>query len=600
MMDNLIAVMKKLAEFNLKIRLSKTTFYTTSAKVLGVIFSAQGRRIDPSKIKAIQNFGPIDTLKKVQCFLGMMAFLSSFVPHFSSACYPLYALVKDQKKKPFQLTKEAVEAYEKLKECLSTETLLYHPNFDNDLYLSVDSSNVGIGAFLYQLNVYPKNKEGENLMLEELGFIPEQHNTKFLIPGITPGKNTPIVDFLQQNKSVGDFNKFGTLDGSKTMTEKAESLNNKVFHLRPVSWFSRCYTSPQVLRYSVMEKEFLALLLSVLNYKDFIEAAPVTFILTDSQPILWALRHKESNLKISRWILKLFEFQINIIITHIAGHRNNVADFLSRIYFVDEPKKSKDALNYRSAQHITPNFKPLQVLTVEDILKGFRTEMVQPCLNPTLCHLNANGFLYGNQGPFNPKFTCLNDENPLPESKKLLFAENFGFTSQALEKYLTLDNIYNSQQQDSKCKTIFDKLSNNEEFGRYFLNKGILCKKYKDPTQSSVIVIPEDLIPYVLALHHLKTHGGYMKMLSTIRLRFYWKNMHKDIKEFCRSCILCCIFKNNNEGKTEIGTPRLIQKPLKVWQMDIVTGLNPSNGYKAYINFVDMYSGYTIPVALKN
>ncbi len=79
---------------------------------------------------------------------------------------------------------------------------------------------------------------------------------------------------------------------------------------------------------------------------------------------------------------------------------------------MDEPKKSKDALNYRSAQHITPNFKPLQVLTVEDILKGFRSEMVQPCLNPTLCHLNANGFLYGNQGPFNPKFTCLNDENP--------------------------------------------------------------------------------------------------------------------------------------------------------------------------------------------
>jgi hypothetical protein len=355
MMDNLIAVMKKLAEFNLKIRLSKTTFYTTSAKVLGVIFCAQGRRIDPDKIKAIQNFGPIDTLKKVQCFLGMLAFLSSFIPHFSSACYPLYALLKDQKKKPFQLTKEAVEAYEKLKECLSSETLLYHPNFEKDLYLSVDSSNVGIGSFLYQLDVYPKSKEGEKQMLENLGFIPEQQNTKFLIPGISPGKNTPIVDFLQENKSVNDFDKFGTLDASKTMTEKANSLKDKVFHLRPVSWFSRCYTSPQILRYSVMEKEFLALLLSVLNYKDFIEASPVTFILTDSQPILWALRHKESNLKISRWILKLFEFQINIIITHIAGHRNNVADFLSRIYFVEEPKKSKDALNYRSAQHIIPN-----------------------------------------------------------------------------------------------------------------------------------------------------------------------------------------------------------------------------------------------------
>jgi hypothetical protein len=41
-----------------------------------------------------------------------------------------------------------MEAYEKIKECLSSETLLYHPDFEKDLYLSVDSSNVGIGSFL--------------------------------------------------------------------------------------------------------------------------------------------------------------------------------------------------------------------------------------------------------------------------------------------------------------------------------------------------------------------------------------------------------------------------------------------------------------------
>jgi hypothetical protein len=32
-----------------------------------------------------------------------------------------------------------------------------------------------------------------------------------------------------------------------------------------------------------------------MNFRDMIEAAPITFIITDSQPLLWALKHRESN-----------------------------------------------------------------------------------------------------------------------------------------------------------------------------------------------------------------------------------------------------------------------------------------------------------------
>ncbi len=82
-----------------------------------------------AKIKAITQFGPIDTLKRAQAFLGMLAFISSFIPHFSTACFPLYALLKEQKAKKFNLTVEAMEAYEKIKEFLKQETMLYHPDF---------------------------------------------------------------------------------------------------------------------------------------------------------------------------------------------------------------------------------------------------------------------------------------------------------------------------------------------------------------------------------------------------------------------------------------------------------------------------------------
>jgi len=136
MVDHLIIVMQRLVKFNLKIRLSKTHFFVKEVKVLGVIFSAVGKRIDPSKVKAISDFGPIDTLKKAQAFLGMLAFVSSFIPHFSTACFPIYSLLKDQKNKKFQLTQEAQIAYEKLKEFLKKETILYHPDFSQPLYLA--------------------------------------------------------------------------------------------------------------------------------------------------------------------------------------------------------------------------------------------------------------------------------------------------------------------------------------------------------------------------------------------------------------------------------------------------------------------------------
>jgi hypothetical protein len=51
-MDNLKTVMDRLFQYNLKIQLSNTKFYVTEVKVLGVIFSAVGKKVDPEKVKA--------------------------------------------------------------------------------------------------------------------------------------------------------------------------------------------------------------------------------------------------------------------------------------------------------------------------------------------------------------------------------------------------------------------------------------------------------------------------------------------------------------------------------------------------------------------
>jgi hypothetical protein len=338
MADHLVLVFNRLAQYNLKIQLTKSKFYKTEVKILGVIFSKKGRSIDPAKIKAIQDFPKITTLKSCQAFLGMLAFLSSFIPHYSTALYPVFQLLKDQNKgKPFVVTKEAENAIHAIKKHLAAETVIYNPDFSQPFYLSTDASNVGMGSLLYQLQVYDKTPENEAKLLKELGYVPETQMSYHLLPGVSPGRQVPVVTtFTKDPADVDKYNPEKTINSSLSMTEKLKQLENKIVIVKPVSWYSKTFSTEQCKKYSSMEKEFLSMILSLQHFRDYIEAAPICYVLTDSQPTLWALRHKEECVKLSRYLLKLWEFNINLVFVHIEGSKNGVADWLSRFVLVDE------------------------------------------------------------------------------------------------------------------------------------------------------------------------------------------------------------------------------------------------------------------------
>jgi hypothetical protein len=127
MVENLIKLFTELHKHNFKLQIAKVQFFVTEVKFLSVIYSKTGRKIDPDKVKAIDLFPEPCSLKVLQEFLGMCAYLSSFVPHFSTKMYPLYDLLKGQdrsKNGPIQMTQEAKAAMEDIKEILAGETIL--------------------------------------------------------------------------------------------------------------------------------------------------------------------------------------------------------------------------------------------------------------------------------------------------------------------------------------------------------------------------------------------------------------------------------------------------------------------------------------------
>ena len=646
MTNNLIIVFERLAKYNLKIQLSKTKFFENELKILGVIFSKTGRRIDPDKTSAIEQFPPIKTLKQCQAFLGMLAFISSFIPHFSTAMAPVFHLLKGQKDKKFTMTAEADLAISNIKKYLQSESMIYNPDFSKPLYLTTDASQVGIGAFLYQVDVYDKTPEGEKECLAKLGYIPETNLGAHLLPGVSPGRHTPIVtDFLKYKEDDKKYDHMNVLNSEVTMTEKLTDLDTKIIHVRPIVWYSKLFSSSQQLKYTAMEKEFLGLMLATLNFRDYIESAVITYILTDSQPVLWALRHKDETVKLSRYLLKLFEMNVNLVFVHLEGKRNSVADFLSRMYMVEDNTKKAIDFKPKSAQHVIPSFPPFSVVTKEQVIEAFNDSSVVICKEPAenLCHLNVNSFLYRGLGPFEHNYTCLDTSQATKQLKikmpseyryksanvhipKTVFVHNeqsinkaetsaendyvsrkitkqmehFGFTPTSLQRKLTNAEIIKHQRNDVNLSKIITHIEEGNVSESYYLSKNILNKKFKNESLPHNIVLPRSLVPFALAMLHFRSHSGKKKTYSAIRGVYWWKKMIVDISKFVGGCILCSTVKCSNAGKSEIGTPRKILSARYCWQMDIVSGLPPVQGHTSYINFVDMFSGYTLPVPLKN
>jgi hypothetical protein len=90
---------------------------------------------------------------------------------------------------------------------------------------------------------------------------------------------------LTDENSIRAYDCPETLDPTKTMTQKIQELENYIFHVRPIQFYSKLFTQSKILRYHSMEKEFVGLVHTVIHFRDLIMSCPVAFVLSDSQPV---------------------------------------------------------------------------------------------------------------------------------------------------------------------------------------------------------------------------------------------------------------------------------------------------------------------------
>ena len=123
--QHLKLVLQKLREKKLYANLSKCAFWLKEVSFLGHIVSAEGIRVDRTKIEAVVNWKPPQNVIEVRSFLGLVGYYRRFVRGFSVIASSFTKLLKKGIK--FEWTEKCQNSFEQLKGMLVEAPVLTQP-----------------------------------------------------------------------------------------------------------------------------------------------------------------------------------------------------------------------------------------------------------------------------------------------------------------------------------------------------------------------------------------------------------------------------------------------------------------------------------------
>lgn len=132
---------------HLFVKRSKCMFVVPQVNYLVHVLSAEGVATDPSKVSDILNWPSPDTISKLRGFLGLTGYYRRFVKDNEKICRPLHdALRKDN----FQWGAPQEQAFQSLKQIMTSCPVLTLPNFNKPVTVEADACRTGLGVVLMQ------------------------------------------------------------------------------------------------------------------------------------------------------------------------------------------------------------------------------------------------------------------------------------------------------------------------------------------------------------------------------------------------------------------------------------------------------------------
>ena len=114
----------------------------------GCLYDANGIHPDPGKVDAVHALPAPTNVTELQEFLGLVTYLSPFIPGLSTLTAPLRELLKKDTDFSWNCTYDI--AFEWVKEAVISDTTLRYFDPSLPVTIQVDASQVGLGAALLQ------------------------------------------------------------------------------------------------------------------------------------------------------------------------------------------------------------------------------------------------------------------------------------------------------------------------------------------------------------------------------------------------------------------------------------------------------------------
>ena len=418
------------------------------------------------------------------------------------------------------------------------------------------------------------------------------------------------------------------------LDEKGKSKNH------PICYISGQFRGSQ-LNWAALTKEAYAIYMSVCRLSFYVTDAEVT-IRSNHLPLKKFLNKQTMNSKVNNWAVELEQFQLHL--EWIPGTRNLLADSLSRLLdIVPDAQKTKEPEDQEFGSYCFEDLEPAKVMekvsteiielidnreyqndsqesrkilektcenesTMEEKkTQDFNSEFPEHFQNSRTDSAVKTFKIRFEERP-TEKRSLLSGSESREDSQKSRMSQCVEITKHENLKEIKLplkpSQLQQLQKNDTYCRDVAKKLHKDKELQIIFIKeKGVLYRLWtEDGRTFKCILVPEVLQDSMIILaHDYSGHNGSRRTYNCLKRQYYWPGIRKQTLRHCKKCKECVL---QNQGQPEkcfdhFDVPDL---PMEFICMDLVGPIHPpsSRGNKYVLTVIDMLTGFTIAVPIKN
>lgn len=381
---------------------------------------------------------------------------------------------------------------------------------------------------------------------------------------------------------------------------------------KPIAYASRTLSDTES-RYSTIERELLAIVWAVKHFRPYLYGRK--FILyTDHRPLAWIHSLKEPNSKLTRWRLRLQEYQFDTI--YKKGKQNSNADALSRIpvnaldsdmkqesiivNISDESDAEEKPISISSSTSTAPESLALDNEDTYPLpsISSSRTETAHsgeeleshgiPILREAIDTKPNQIIVYR---WFKDETQVKDLSRPKQKVLEIFIPEN----NEELIKQFLLEYV----KPKGKYFIYFETETLRKNFAKviiYLFKSGTV--EFFECTERVIYVEDEkEQEAIIRKLHQGKTcHRGIKETMVRIRRNYFWNNMQETVSAVLNDCELCRRMKYDRKPiKPTLQLTQTQDAPFQEVFIDLFTIEN-----KHYLTLVDAFSKLGQAIEISN